>query len=184
MANIITLGRLILVPVIFALLVWPGLGGEKAAFVLFAIAALSDLIDGPIARHISGVSTFGRRIDPIADRALIIAAVIGLYIHGSIPTWAMFAIIGRDIVMGGGVLVATAFGKPVIPVTIFGKATNFFLMGTIVLMLFDIAFLAMPIYVWLFDLSVILYLTSGLLYIIKELKLAYGPTKEGLSNES
>lgn len=184
MANVITVGRLILVPVFFALLVWPGLGGERAAFIVFAMAALSDLVDGPIARHISGVSVFGRRVDPIADRALIIAAIIGLYVHGSIPMWALFAVVGRDIVMGGGILVATALNKPVIPVTLYGKATNFFLMGTIVLMLFDVAFLAMPIYVWLFDLGVILYLTSGLLYIIQEVTLAYGSAKEGLSNES
>jgi CDP-diacylglycerol--glycerol-3-phosphate 3-phosphatidyltransferase len=157
---------------------------RKGAFIVFAIAAISDLIDGPIARHFSGVTKIGRRLDPIADRALIIAAIIGLYIHGSIPTWAMFAVIGRDVVMGTGILVATALKKPVIPVTLYGKATNFFLMGAIVLMLFDVAFLAIPIYVWLFNLGVVLYLTSGLLYIIQEVSFAYGPAREGLSNES
>lgn len=184
MANIITFGRLVLVPVFLVLLIWPGLGGERAAFAVFAIAAVSDLIDGPIARHFSGVSVLGRRLDPVADRALIMAAIIGLYAHGSIPGWALFAVIGRDIVMGGGILVATAFKKPVIPVTLYGKATNFFLMGTIVLMLFDVAFLAIPIYVWLFNLGVVLYITSGFLYIIQELVLAFGPAREGLSNES
>jgi len=178
MANIITVIRLILVPVFFALLVWPGLGAEKAAFFVFLTAALSDLCDGFIARKFSGVSEFGRLVDPFADRALIFAGLVGLYIHGAVPMWAMIALIARDGVMVTGYGIGIALKKPLVPVNLFGRATNFYLMASIVLFLFSIAFGESILFTWLFDLGVLLYVTSGIVYIVQETALLTRRVKE------
>ena len=177
MANAITCFRLLLVPIFFVLLVWPAAGAEKAAFIVFAVAALSDLIDGYVARTVSGVSEFGRLADPFADRALIFAGIIGLFLKGAIPAWTLAALVGRDTVMVVGYALGIYLKKPLVRVNQFGRVTSFYLMATIVLLLFSVAFLQLPIYSWLFYLGVVLYLTSGLVYIVQEISLLNKPTE-------
>ena len=178
MANVITCFRLTLIPVFFLLLVWPHASAEKAAFFVFGIAALSDLVDGYVARKISGVTEFGRLVDPFADRALILAGIIGLFAKGEIPTWALAALLGRDSVMVLGYALGVYLKKPLVKVNQFGRVTNFYLMAAIVLLLFSVAFLKLPIYSWLFYLGVVLYLTSGLVYIVQEISLLTGTVEE------
>jgi CDP-diacylglycerol--glycerol-3-phosphate 3-phosphatidyltransferase len=178
MANAITVIRLLLVPIIFGLLAWQNAGADKAAFFLFALAALSDLVDGQIARRYSGVTEFGRIVDPFADRALILAGLLGLLVHGAIPAWAFVALLCRDFVMVFGYCLGKALKKPLVPVNKFGRATNFYLMASIVILLFKVAFLESEIFTWFFDLGVILYITSGLVYIVLEIALLNNQRKE------
>lgn len=100
-ANLITLARLISVPVV----VWAILAGEmKLAFGLFVAAGVSDAVDGFIAKHFHTESVFGSYLDPLADKALIMSVYIALGHEGYLPMWLVILVVFRDILIVGGVL--------------------------------------------------------------------------------
>lgn len=121
-ANVLTAARLVLVPV-FIVLLFVGDGHETlwriAAFVVFAIAVITDRFDGALARSYGMVTEFGTLADPIADKALIGAALIGLSILGDLPWWVTVVIMVREIgvtllrfaVLRHGVIPASRGGK-------------------------------------------------------------------------
>lgn len=99
--NIITLLRVLLVPVIVVLVVERSYG---AALAVFLLSALSDLLDGVIARRFNRMSRFGALLDPIADKLTMLAAVIVLTWQDLLPLWLATAIVMRDVVIVGGAL--------------------------------------------------------------------------------
>jgi cardiolipin synthase len=96
--NIITGIRIMLVPV-FAVLMMNG--AYTGAFIVFIVAGLSDAIDGPLARRLNVVSSFGRNIDPIADKLLMVTAVIVLTLQGWLPLYFTVLVILRDALLLG-----------------------------------------------------------------------------------
>lgn len=99
-ANIVTVLRLILVPIFFTVMV----SGQNdvLAFALFAIAASTDWLDGQIARRTGTVTAIGKAIDPLVDRLLIAAGVLGLYLEGRLPLWVVGVLLVRDVYLGYG----------------------------------------------------------------------------------
>lgn len=122
-ANALTCLRLVLVPVFVAALFTEG-GTDTtwrlAAFAVFAIAALTDRLDGQLARSRGLVTWFGALADPIADKALTGAALIGLSILAVVPWWVTIVILGREI--GITVLRFVVIRRGVIPASRGGKA--------------------------------------------------------------
>jgi CDP-diacylglycerol---glycerol-3-phosphate 3-phosphatidyltransferase len=102
LANILTLLRLVLVPV-FLLALFAGDGhqivGRLVAFVIFAIACLTDRFDGLLARNYGMATEFGAFVDPIADKALIGSALVGLSMLGDLPWWVTVVIMTREVVV-------------------------------------------------------------------------------------
>ncbi|TDE39433.1 CDP-alcohol phosphatidyltransferase family protein [Actinomadura sp. 6K520] len=96
-ANALTLVRIALVPVFVWLLFLDGTGWRLAAFAVFAVASLTDKIDGDIARARGLVTDFGKIADPIADKALTGAALISLSLMGELWWWVTAAIMIREI---------------------------------------------------------------------------------------
>lgn len=121
-ANVLTGVRLVLVPV-FLVLLFVGDGHETfwriAAFIVFAVAVITDRFDGALARSYGMVTEFGTMADPIADKALIGAALIGLSALGDLPWWVTVLIMAREIgvtvlrfvVLRHGVIPASRGGK-------------------------------------------------------------------------
>jgi cardiolipin synthase (CMP-forming) len=108
--NIITLARIILVPII----VWAIASGEmEIAFAIFVIAGLSDAIDGFLAKRFDMTSELGALLDPLADKALLVSIYIALGIWGAIPRWIVILVVSRDIMIVAAVIVSWLFGKPV-----------------------------------------------------------------------
>jgi CDP-diacylglycerol---glycerol-3-phosphate 3-phosphatidyltransferase len=100
LANILTLLRLVLVPIfLFALFTADGhqIVGRIVAFVIFAVACLTDRFDGLLARNYGMATEFGAFVDPIADKALIGSALIGLSMLGDLPWWVTVVIIAREV---------------------------------------------------------------------------------------
>ena len=99
-ANVLTGVRLVLVPV-FLVVLFVGDGHETfwriAAFIVFAVAVITDRFDGALARSYGMVTEFGTLADPIADKALIGAALIGLSMLGDLPWWVTAVIMAREI---------------------------------------------------------------------------------------
>ena len=99
--NLITLGRLFSVPVILGLILD---GSMMAAFWVFLVAALSDAVDGIIAKYFDAETVFGAFLDPIADKALLVSVYLMLGHQGHIEAWLVIMVVFRDLVILGGAL--------------------------------------------------------------------------------
>jgi len=98
LANVLTVLRIALVPPFFLILVLSdGTALRLTALVLFVVAAFTDLADGRIARSRAEVTTFGKIVDPIADKLLTGAALVGLSLGGELTWWATWIILLREI---------------------------------------------------------------------------------------
>ena len=102
-ANKITMVRVALIPVFLVLCY---LDYRIAATVVFIIASLSDLLDGYIARHYNQVSNFGKFMDPLADKVLVLSAMCFLVEKGQMPGWAVAIILFREFAVSGLRLIA------------------------------------------------------------------------------
>ncbi|GAB4349937.1 MAG: CDP-alcohol phosphatidyltransferase family protein [Oricola sp.] len=115
--NVITIARLIVIPFI----VWAMLHGAwMTAFVLFAIAGVSDGVDGFIARHFGQRSQLGTYLDPLADKALTIAVFSAFAAGGTVPVWLLALIVARDvaIVAGAGLMASRGEAAAIRPLMI------------------------------------------------------------------
>ncbi|HSJ06125.1 MAG TPA: CDP-alcohol phosphatidyltransferase family protein [Longimicrobiales bacterium] len=111
--NAITVGRIVMAPLVGLLLFVPTFTARLAAFILFLIAAFSDLWDGHLARKYGWISDFGKLVDPIADKLLLIMTFVPFYIlshrpadpHGqlvavgALPLWILLVVLGRELLV-------------------------------------------------------------------------------------
>ncbi|WP_152192147.1 CDP-diacylglycerol--glycerol-3-phosphate 3-phosphatidyltransferase [Georgenia satyanarayanai] len=97
LANVLTMVRVALVPVFAVLMLGDSTAARIAATVVFLVAAATDKLDGHIARSRGLVTNFGKIADPIADKALVIAALLLLWAEGTIPWWVPVVIIVREL---------------------------------------------------------------------------------------
>src|SRR5919198_2349340 len=119
--NALTLARILLVPVLVVALTVETPGGSTIAAGVFALAALTDGLDGYIARSRQAVTTFGKVMDPVADKLMIAAALISLVSLDRLEPWVAMVIIAREFAVIGLRLAAGPQGV-VIPASMLGKA--------------------------------------------------------------
>jgi cardiolipin synthase len=99
--NLISLGRLLVVPIV----VWAILDGRMGlAFWLFVGASLSDAVDGFLARRMSCISVLGEYLDPLADKALLMSIYVTLGTEGYLPNWIVILVVSRDVLIIGGAM--------------------------------------------------------------------------------
>jgi cardiolipin synthase (CMP-forming) len=107
--NLITLGRILLVPVV----VWAIYNGSMLlAFMLFLAAGISDAVDGFLAKRFNMSSELGAYLDPLADKTLIVSIYVTLGIAGKIPGWLVILVVSRDIMIVGAVVLSRLIGSP------------------------------------------------------------------------
>jgi CDP-diacylglycerol--glycerol-3-phosphate 3-phosphatidyltransferase len=177
-ANALTVFRLLLVPV-FVLALFAGGGHDKAwrvvAWAVFAAASVTDRIDGDIARKRGLVTEFGKLADPIADKALIGAALIGLSALGDLPWWITIVMLAREIgvtllrfwVIRHGVIPASRGGK--LKTLLQAVATGLFVLIPIGSWLKPIA--------WTFMIAAVaVALATGADYVLRAVRLRRTPT--------
>ena len=99
--NVLTVLRILAVPVIVVALLGESPDGDLLAGIVFALAALTDGLDGYIARSRGSVTTFGKLMDPIADKLLIVAALVALVSLDRLAAWVAMVIIAREIAVTG-----------------------------------------------------------------------------------
>ncbi len=118
--NVLTVLRIMLVPVLVVALLGNTPAGDVLAAVVFALASLTDFIDGRLARARGSITTFGKLMDPLADKLLIIAALISLVSLNRLQAWVAMVIITRELAVtvlrlgatqAGVVIAASMFGK-------------------------------------------------------------------------
>ena len=108
--NIITLGRIILVPFI----VWAIASNKmEMAFAIFIVAGVSDAVDGFLAKRFNMASELGALLDPLADKALLVSIYVALGIWGAVPRWIVILVVSRDLMIVAAVIVSWLVGKPI-----------------------------------------------------------------------
>lgn len=169
--NFLSLLRIILVPIVVIFLIQNSYG--KALFT-FALAGLTDALDGALARLLSCQTVLGAYLDPIADKLLLSASFVTLSILGIIPSWLTVIVISRDFIILLGIAILSMVSVPyAIKPAFVGKITTALQIGTIFLAL---SFQAMS-YSFSYDwIGILCWLTgfftiaSGLIYIIRGIK--------------
>jgi cardiolipin synthase len=124
--NVVTMVRLACIP----LYVWLLFGADRqtrAAALLAALGA-TDWIDGYVARRFHQVSTLGKVLDPVADRILVVTAVVTIMVQGAVPVWFGVVTLLREVVVSGAVMLLASLGAARIDVLWVGKAGTFALM--------------------------------------------------------
>jgi CDP-diacylglycerol---glycerol-3-phosphate 3-phosphatidyltransferase len=119
-ANRITLSRLALTVLFVIALNSSWQYARTAALVIFLIAGLSDFIDGEIARRYGVITNFGKLMDPVVDKIMVAAAFISLVPLKAVPAWAATTVVGRDFLITGLRLMASAKGR-ILPAESLGK---------------------------------------------------------------
>lgn len=128
LANKLTIFRIILVP-IMVIIPFLGIQGEVFGIpisylvmdLIFIIASITDKLDGYIARSRNQVTTFGKFLDPLADKILVLSALVILVEYGKIPSWIPIIVLAREFIVSGYRLIAVEKGGKVISASIWGK---------------------------------------------------------------
>ena len=108
--NLITLGRILLVPVV----VWAIAAGEmRIAFILFLTAGISDAVDGFLAKRFGMTTELGAYLDPLADKAMLVSIYVALGITEAVPRWLVILVVSRDIMIVSAVILSWLVDKPV-----------------------------------------------------------------------
>ena len=160
--NVLTLARFAAIPVFIALEATADGGKSWAAAIVFAAAGITDQLDGWLARRWRVESRFGTVADPLADRLMIDAAVILLWLHDRLPWPALVLILARDLVLVAGYKLVMPRGYE-LSVSFLGKVATWLLYAALTLMLVTSAGTDLP-YV-LFWIGLTLAMTAGALYV-------------------
>jgi len=108
--NLITVGRVLLVPVVIWLIIQDA---HTAAFALFVLAGVSDAIDGFLARRYDWRTELGAYLDPVADKLLLVGIYVTLGLLGHMPAWLVIAVVSRDVLIVGAVILSWMVDRPV-----------------------------------------------------------------------
>ena len=110
-ANKLTMLRVVLIPVFLILLYWDVPFHMLYALVIFILASVTDFVDGYVARHYNQITDFGKFMDPLADKMLVMAALLWFVQMGRLPAWAMLIVIVREFAVTALRLMAVERGR-------------------------------------------------------------------------
>lgn len=170
--NKLTIGRILAIPVFIIVFI---MDYRYAAAVIFILAAFTDMLDGKIARKYNLVTNFGKLMDPLADKLLVMSALVCLVQAGDVAGWMVIVILGREFIITGMRQVAAAQGT-VIAAGTTGKIKTVTQMIAIPLLIlenwpFSLLSVNVPadmVFLWI---ALIMTIVSGVEYIIKNRQL-------------
>lgn len=168
--NQLTLGRVIAVPFFIALYM---MGWDTIAAVLFILASATDALDGYLARKNNLVTNFGKIMDPLADKVLVVSALVLLVEAGEVAGWMLIVILAREFAVAGLRTVAAADGR-VIAAGTTGKIKTILQMLAVPLLLlhnWPFSYINIPMDQVLLWACVVMTVVSGAEYIIKNISV-------------
>lgn len=180
-ANKITILRILLIPVfVIETIYYVRTGDERhrlVAVLSFAVTAISDGVDGYIARRYHQISELGKILDPLADKLLLVSGIVLLSFNNApylwqIPLWLTGTIIGRDLLLGiGAVVIRSVVGKITVQPRLMGKVATVFQMLVIIwiLLRWDVLFHGILLQIWILGAGIFTGV-SGLFYVYDGMK--------------
>ena len=166
--NILTCLRVLLIPVFMVLAYQNNMPCDIAALIVYVVACLTDYVDGNLARKNNQVTNFGKFMDPVADKLLVMAALLLFVEDGTIAAWMVAIILGREFIVSALRMVAASEGL-VIAANMWGKAKTMITMITLIFLLCPIGPIMLgpvslqDVMIWI---TVIITTISGVTYII------------------
>ncbi len=166
--NILTCIRVLLIPVFLVLAYQNSAACDLAALAVYVAACLTDYVDGKLARKWNQVTNFGKFMDPVADKLLVMAALLLFIEDGTVSAWMVAIILGREFIVSALRMVAASEGL-VIAANMWGKAKTMITMVTLIFLLCPIApVMAGPVslqtvLIWL---TVVITAISGVTYVV------------------
>ena len=167
--NSITIFRILLIPIFVVLMLTNIPYGSVLGAIIFLFAALTDSLDGYLARKWKQTTKLGAVLDPLADKLLITAALISLVELGRIPGWIAIVIIGREFAVTGLRVVKAEEGI-IIPASKMGKAKTISqVVAVLIIMVQEICSPWIPLHIgyWAMNIALIITLVSGIEYFVK-----------------
>lgn len=164
--NSLTIIRIILIPIFVVILLVRIPYGDYIAALIFSVAALTDSLDGYLARKRREVTTLGVILDPLADKLLVTAALISLVELSRIPGWTAIVILGREFAVTGLRAIKAEQGI-VIPASWMGKLKTISQIAAILLVILEKSFeqlFSFPLGLWMLYLAVAITVLSGIQY--------------------
>lgn len=165
-ANRVTLFRILLIPVFMAFLLGRLPYGDWLAVIVFTIAAITDSVDGYLARKHNQITVFGQFFDPLADKLLISAALVTLVDLGTLSAWIVMVILTREFAVSGLRLMAVVKGV-IVPASILGKIKTISQVVAVIAWILMPAVVPEALAVVLMGGAVVITLVSGFDYYIK-----------------
>lgn len=165
LATKLTLARIVLIP-IFIIVYYLGQVGMIISAFVFIIAALTDFLDGYIARKFDQVTTLGAFLDPLADKVLTMAAFILLCASNTIPPWSVILILGRETLVNGLRFIA-AEKNIVISASLLGKIKTMTQMIAISLLLLS------PLHITLYYIGIVVYWIAVVATVVSGIEYTY-----------
>ena len=162
--NLLTIFRILLVPVFVILIINYEL---KTALLVFILAAVTDGLDGLIARVFNQKTKLGAYLDPVADKLLLASAYITLAVKDILPNWLTVIVVSRDVIILIGIVVLVVMGKPVeIKPSLVSKTTTALQILTVIFVIME---LNMPSIITssLIPLTAVFTIASGICYIYR-----------------
>lgn len=169
LANKITLARVLLIPIFMIVLFSHFTYSQYIAAIIFTIASATDGLDGYIARSRNQVTTFGKFIDPLADKLLVSTALISMVQLGKVPAWIVVIIIAREFTITGFRIIAASEGIT-IAASPLGKIKTITQLISIILLLinnYPFRLINLPFDIIMLYLSLFFTVLSGIDYIYK-----------------
>lgn len=171
-ANKITVFRLFLIPVFVILVIVLGIDNPIPGIV-FVVASLTDFIDGHLARSKNLVTTFGKFLDPLADKMLVTAALIMFIELGDVKAWTVCIVVAREFIITGFRVLAASNGVT-IAASFWGKFKTVSQFIAIIMILFNgtiLSFIPLIITDVVYYISIGLTVISGVDYLVKNIKV-------------
>ena len=169
------MARILLAPVLAVLVLSRDTVAAYAAAVLFVVAAVTDGLDGYLARRYSAVTRLGQWLDPLADKALVTAPILALVVVGAFPAWAAVIIVVREFAVSILRAWLGTRGRPM-PASRWGKVKTAAQMLVVLLYLLPgLAGAAAEVRFWLLVVCVVLTVWSGLDYVLRAFRPARSP---------
>lgn len=159
--NILTLLRIIMIPIFYVVFFSDITNSSLFAALIFIVASLTDWFDGFLARKWSLVTNFGKIMDPLADKLLVMTALVCLLTSFRIPAWAVIVILAREMAITGLRIIAASKGV-VVAADMLGKFKTVFQMVAIILLLLN-NFIG----IYMLYIAIFFTILSGIDYIIK-----------------
>ncbi|OBF59585.1 CDP-diacylglycerol--glycerol-3-phosphate 3-phosphatidyltransferase [Mycobacterium sp. 852002-50816_SCH5313054-b] len=177
LANVLTLLRLVLVPIfLLALFTADGhqIAGRIVAFVIFAVACITDRFDGLLARNYGMATEFGAFVDPIADKALIGSALVGLSMLGDLPWWVTVVIMAREVAVT--LLRLAVIRRGVIPASWGGKLKTVVQALAIGLFVLPLSGPFRVVAATVMGIAIVLTVVTGVDYVVSTVRAVRQPT--------
>ncbi|MER8187786.1 CDP-alcohol phosphatidyltransferase family protein [Kitasatospora sp. NPDC094015] len=173
--NLLSMGRLVGVPVFLWLILWPVFGGPNNdgwAIALLMASGVSDYLDGKLARRWGQISRLGQILDPAADRLYVLSTLIGLTWREILPWWVTALLLAREVFIGSLLPILSRHGYGPLQVSFLGKAATFNLMYAFPLLLLGAGSswisTAAEVVSWAFIWwGTVLYWWAGILYAVQ-----------------